>query len=285
MPQVSINGMALNYQRRPGSGPDVVLVHGFATNLAFWFFRIAPLLARNFRLTMYDLRGHGQSDMPPSGYTTDDMAADLHGLLDRLEIRRVHLVGHSYGGAVALHYTVLHPERVTSLTLADSRIRAFQPTQRLADWPHADVWRSKLKELAPSNSLDDLEMGHQVLEVLAEAKIQGKELTNTADGVFSPFGFSSRTAERWLQLLRTTTARSDFTAIAGLTSEKISQVNCPVLALFGEFSPCLPSCNELRQHLFSCRVVIVPRSGHFHPMVKPAFFTRNLRKFLREVPA
>jgi pimeloyl-ACP methyl ester carboxylesterase len=286
MPKVLINGLGVHYQRHLVSGPDLVLVHGLAANLAFWYLRVLPLLSRDFCITVYDLRGHGQSEMPPSGYTTADMASDLHGLLDYLGVGRAHLVGHSYGGAVALHYTALHPDRVASLTLADARIRVLQPTQRLRDWPNADVWKRKLKELNASVSLDDPEMGYRFLEVLAEAKVQGKKWMSRFDGTFSPFGMSSkpsRTAERWLRLLRTTTARNDFCQTAGLTLEKIHRVHHPVLASFGEFSHCLPSCRGLKRHLPDCKVIIVPRAGHFHPVVRPAFFGRKVRKFLREV--
>jgi pimeloyl-ACP methyl ester carboxylesterase len=198
------------------------------------------------------------------------------------------MVGHSYGGAVALHYTVLHPERVASLTLADARIRSLQPTQRLADWPKADVWGRMLKEFDIPVSLDEPEMGYRFLEALAQARMQGKEVKSATARLFLPFGLSKqsrRTAERWLQLLRTTTARNDFTATAGLTLDKICRVHQPVLAIFGEYSHCLPSCWELKQRLRNCRVVIVPRAGHFHPMVRPAFFARKLRKFLNEAVA
>ena len=61
-----------------------------------------PSLARDYHVTAYDLRGHGRSGMPPAGYGTSDMACDLHSLLDRLDTSQIHLVGHSYGGAVAL---------------------------------------------------------------------------------------------------------------------------------------------------------------------------------------
>ena len=288
MPKTLINGAGLHYQYRLGSGPHLVLVHGLAANLAFWYFRIAALLPRDYSLIMYDLRGHGQSEMPPSGYTTGDMAADLHGLLEHLNVRRVHVVGHSYGGAVALHYTVLHPERVVSLSLADTRIMALQPTQRLSDWPDAKKWISVLKELEPPIALDDPEMGFRLLEILAEAKLDRRVGMRMPAGQFSPFGLgnrSSRTAERWLQLVRTTTARSDVSSLAGLTLAKIQQADRPVLAMFGEYTNCMPSCQGLRQHLPNCRAIIVPQAGHFHPVVRPAFFARNLCEFLREVAA
>jgi pimeloyl-ACP methyl ester carboxylesterase len=189
---------------------------------------------------------------------------------------------------VALHYTALHPERVASLTLVDARIRALQPTQRLSDWPDADVWERKLKELSAPALPNETEMGYRFLEVLAETRVLGENVESTAVGLLSPLGFSKntrRTTDRWLQLLRTTTARNDFKAVAGLTLEKICQVNHPVLAMFGELSHCLPSCWGLKQHLSNCRVVIVPKAGHFHPMVRPTFFARRLRQFLNKATA
>jgi pimeloyl-ACP methyl ester carboxylesterase len=286
MPKAFVNGINLCYQRQSGDGPELVLIHGLATNLAFWYFRVVPLLVRDFCLTMFDLRGHGQSDTPASGYTTADMATDLHALLEHLDIRRAHLVGHSYGGAVALHYTVLHPERIASLTLADTRIQSLQPTQRLKDWPKSEMWTRILKELGLSGPLDDPEMGYRLLEFLAELSIAGKEVNTLPVDLFSPFGFSKRshrTANQWLRLLRTTTARSDFTALTGLTREQICQITLPVMAIFGEFSNCLPSCWALKRCLPQCSVVIVPQSGHFHPVVRPRFFTRALHEFLTTI--
>ena len=284
MPRAVLNEVTLNYQRRPGRGPEIVFVHGLAASLAFWYFGVIPLLKRRFRVTLFDLRGHGRSEMPTSGYSTKNMADDLHALVQHLVLGRFHLVGHSYGGAVALHYAVLHPENVASLTLADARIRAFQPTQSIADWPNAELWKKRVLDLKVPISLDDPEMGYRFLEALAEAKVQGNGKLATLD-TFSPFGSapgSGRTAERWLQLLRTTTARNDFEEVAGLTGEKIRQVDQPALAIFGELSNCLASCWALKEHLSRCQVVMVPRAGHFHPAVRPRFFVRSLMSFLRK---
>ncbi|GIX45856.1 MAG: hypothetical protein KatS3mg131_0067 [Candidatus Tectimicrobiota bacterium] len=285
MPLAVCNGIRLHYQRL-GRGPEVVLIHGLATNLAFWYLRVAPLLRRHFCLILYDLRGHGRSDMPPTGYTTADMAADLHALLTHLGVARVHLVGHSYGGAVALHYAVLYPERVGSVTLADARIRAFQPTQRLSDWPDAPRWARQLHELDATAPLEDSEMGYRFMEALAKAQLRGQGLARREPRRFVPFGgmpHPSRTAAQWLRLLDTTTARKDFAALAGLTPERIAGVTRPVLAIFGEKSHCLPSCWALQRHLPRCKVVLVPRAGHFHPLVRPVFFVRHVRRFLQEV--
>jgi len=289
MGRAFLNGIELNYHRLPSRGPEVVLVHGLATSLAFWYFKILPLFAPDYNLTLYDLRGHGRSGMPPSGYTTADMADDLDALLDHLGITNVHLVGHSFGGAVALHYTVLHPVRVASLTLADARIRSLQPTQRLADWPESETFKCILKQANPSAPLDHPEMGSLFLEIVAEAQVNGKPIQNASANVVLPFGWSgnkpSETALRWLQLVRTTTARHDISASAGLTPEKISAVHNPVLAIFGERSNCLPSLEGIRRCIPDCKTAIVPQAGHFHPVTRPLYFGTVVRDFLRTAEA
>ena len=87
------------------AGPTLVFVHGvMIDNLSSFYLSIAPALAKAARVILYDLRGHGRSEQPPSGYTTDDMADDLDGILAALDLPdpRVIVVGHSFGGYIAL---------------------------------------------------------------------------------------------------------------------------------------------------------------------------------------
>jgi pimeloyl-ACP methyl ester carboxylesterase len=104
MPKIQLqSGLTMHYQR-VGRGPDLVMLHGLTGNLAVWHLKIVPLLRDHFRVLTYDMRGHGYSDMPPTGYTTGDMAADLKGVLDAFEIERPYLVGHSYGADAMLYW-------------------------------------------------------------------------------------------------------------------------------------------------------------------------------------
>src|SRR4051812_10677918 len=114
MPKLNVNGIDLHYIAL-GHGPNVVMLHGFLGNLAVWHLQIAPQLRNHFRITTYDLRGHGYSQVTPSGYTAADMANDLKGLLDNLGIEKASLVGHSYGADVCLYFSLLYPERVDKL--------------------------------------------------------------------------------------------------------------------------------------------------------------------------
>jgi pimeloyl-ACP methyl ester carboxylesterase len=280
-------GVNLHYYLRPGRRL-LVMLHGLATNLAFWFVTVLPILRREHGVLLMDLRGHGQSDMPPSGYTTAHMVQDLHALLDALDVTKAHLVGHSHGAVVALQYTTLHPERILSLTLADARIPPLQPRLRLHDWPKLPRVQEALERLGVSDG-PGLELAF--LERLAEAPRQRLAARRRQDRAMAPEDFSpfaigagrDRTARQWLQLLRSTTAREELQDSTSLTVEQIKDVRRPVLAAFGEYSPCLPSCRALAQLLPDCRVVIVPRAGHFHPIVRPRIFALTLSTFVEGV--
>ena len=79
MPKLKANGLNFHYQQA-GSGPDVILIHGVTGDLSIWFLCEAMgVLARSFRVTAFDLRGHGYSDVPRDGYTSADQAGDVDG--------------------------------------------------------------------------------------------------------------------------------------------------------------------------------------------------------------
>ena len=136
MPRITLRDHKVHYQQT-GSGADVVLVHGLSCNIAFWWFHVAQHLALTHRVTAVDLRGHGFSGMTETGYRACDLAGDLAALLDHLDIRRAHLVAHSFGGAVAVALAAERPDLVSELTLADAWLPSLQPVPPL---PGAGDW-------------------------------------------------------------------------------------------------------------------------------------------------
>lgn len=281
MPKALVNRIHIHYEQA-GRGPDLVLIHGLGANLAFWYFKVLPFLTADFRATAYDLRGHGHSEMPASGYTSADMALDLRLLLDELGIGRAHLVAHSFGGVVALHFAVLFPERAASLVIADSRVGVLQPAQKLKDWPLWKLWKARVEGLGAALDEEQV-MNYSLLESLARRLPQGARRRRGAAATFVPFetwNGGKRSAARWLQLLNTTSAREDFESPAGLTPEQLGRLPHPARAIYGEYSPCLPSAFRLQERLPNCRAVIIPRVGHFYPAVRPRIFVRKVREFL-----
>jgi len=261
----------------------MVMVHGLAANLSFWYMRILPLLAKDYRVMVYDLRGHGLSGMPPQGYTTRHMAEDLHGLLEEMGVKKAHLVGHSVGGAICLHYAILHPERVRSLNLIDCRIHALQPFRNPQ---HREYWmkrRQELLEKGISVPEDTPRVVYVMLEELAPLYETGLGKPDKKLGLLFQKGVwnpSSRAAWRWKQLVSATTFVDDIMKIEGLTRERIQQVTHPTLLSYGGESPCLESCRALEEILVNHKTVVHPGVGHFYPVIAPELFVEDLREFL-----
>ncbi len=116
-----------------GAGPPIVLVHGFALNSRSWEYQTGAFAQAGFRVVAPDLRGFGWSDKPLGPYTYDAFAGDIAAVLEALDLRGVTLLGHSLGGAIALHTAATHPGRVARLVLADA---AAPVGARRPDYPY-----------------------------------------------------------------------------------------------------------------------------------------------------
>ena len=122
MPFVTVgqeNSAAIRiYYEDHGSGPPVVLVHGYALNGHSWEKQEAALLAAGHRVITYDRRGFGASSRPSIGYDFDTLAGDLHVLLSRLDLRGVVLAGFAMGtGEVTRYLAVRGQGRVRAAVL------------------------------------------------------------------------------------------------------------------------------------------------------------------------
>lgn len=100
----------------PADAPVVVLSNSLGSTYEMWEPQ-ADALAERFRVVRYDTRGHGRSPVPPGPYTIDDLVDDVVALLDRLEVRRAHVVGLSLGGMTALRLAAREPDRVDRLAV------------------------------------------------------------------------------------------------------------------------------------------------------------------------
>jgi pimeloyl-ACP methyl ester carboxylesterase len=102
----------------PEDGPKVVLIHGFTSPSFIWDYTFGPLTEAGFRVLRYDLFGRGYSDRPAIAYTADVFDRQLEELLQSQGVTEpVSLVGLSMGGAITIHFTDRHPERVARFAL------------------------------------------------------------------------------------------------------------------------------------------------------------------------
>ena len=111
---------------RGGTGPGLLLIHGFPQDWYEWR-GVMDRLARTSTVVAVDLRGVGGSDAPRDGYDAATMAGDLHRLVERLGIGPVDVVGHDIGGWVAYAYGRLHPTAARSVTIIETLIPGVEP--------------------------------------------------------------------------------------------------------------------------------------------------------------
>lgn len=118
MPSLLINTNNLYYEVE-GDGPPLILIAGYGCDLCFWE-TIRKPLASNFQLIMFDHRGIGRSDCPKESFTTQDLANDVLHLIEKLNLKRPHILGHSMGSAVAQIIAHEHPQKVNKTIFAQT---------------------------------------------------------------------------------------------------------------------------------------------------------------------
>jgi len=271
--QITLHYVTLDQPRPIGARrEEVVMVHGLGANLGFWYLRIAPMLSAYARVTLFDLRGHGLSEMPRSGYGVDRLAADMRELLDHLGIGSAHLVAHSFGGSVAAHFACLHPDRVKSLTLVDTRMRSLQPNLRLRDWAHWPRYRDLMRENGFVFDEDGGEFGIQLFNQMARLRVHEPDRADRL-GAMMPSPFSGkngkRSAMRWLELIERTTALDEFGRAGDVPTDRLPSLRMPIVGLYGEYSQALETARELSRLCEHADIRILPRAGHFFPLHMP----------------
>src|SRR5260370_23031441 len=121
MPKIDRNGVKIYYEVH-GSGPPLLLTHGYSSTSAMWQGQIEAL-SRRHNLVLWDMRGHGQSDYPddPSAYSEALTVADMAALLDEVGATSAIVGGLSLGGYMSLAFYLAHPEPVSALLIIDTR--------------------------------------------------------------------------------------------------------------------------------------------------------------------
>jgi pimeloyl-ACP methyl ester carboxylesterase len=139
--QAVVNGVRLHFVEA-GSGPLVVLLHGFPEFWYCWRWQVPALAAADFRVLVPDLRGYNLSDKPPGvgNYRLGALVDDVVALIDHAGGERAAVVGHDWGGAIAWALAMRHPQRVERLAILNAphpaafRRELANPAQWLRSW-------------------------------------------------------------------------------------------------------------------------------------------------------
>jgi pimeloyl-ACP methyl ester carboxylesterase len=272
MPLINLNGLRFHYQQR-GQGEDIVLLHAVTSNMSVWLFtNLIDMLAKEFRVTAYDLRGHGASDAPETGYTSADMAEDLHNIHSALNLGPALLVGHSFGAVVGMHAALLYPDMVRGLILSDP----YFPGLAHLEPAETENWREVRDALAGAG----VDLGKRV--DFARLFRAAAELTSPQiEHIRQTMGEASLRWFAQMPRLASTTCGRDVFAPAGFTADRICQVRQPVIALYDEYSSFQATRRFLEANLSNVRVETMPGASHVAPLQNPDVFNQLVQKYSR----
>jgi haloacetate dehalogenase len=271
-------GVRIHY-RRLGSGPPIVLLHGFPQTGHCWR-KVMPALAARFTVVAPDLRGYGDSDRPASGYDKRRMAADIAELIQTLALAPVVLVGHDRGGRVAHRFALDYPALLTRLVLLD-----IAPTY--------DVFAGMDRHTARA---DWHWIFHQVPD-LPEALTAGREeiylryLYKAWAGNLA--AVEEDAIQEYLRCFREAGAMraafDDYRAGATLDLEQDGadrdrKVEAPTLVLWGRSAGTMQAADMLAVWRARCVRIEgreIPDCGHFIPEEQPEALVEAILRFVR----
>ena len=240
-----VNGTKIAY-RVEGAGPPLVLVMGYRLSSLAWPAAFVEALASQFMVITMDNRGTGRSNKPVQGYALANMARDVCGLLDELEIPRAHLLGYSMGGAIAQEFVRQFPKRVLSLILCATMCGGAEATY--ANAPVVRVMRD-LDGLSPEQVARQiwkvtyapsyLMQNQQIVEEQMRREIALPTPLHAADLQFQAF------------------AKFD-------GSKSLPDIRCPNLILTGDLDDLIPPLNSIMmaKRIPGAKLIVVPGGGH-----------------------
>lgn len=281
MPFLTPAHLTIHYELAGWGETALVLVHGNFASWRWW----RPVLDRlppGYRAFAPDLRGCGDTDRPPDGYTIEQLAADLADFTRALDLPPFHLVGHSLGGAVAMQFALDHPHRVQTLTLAAPSPAEGMPFLRSANSGPSPL--PGLLDLGREASLATLDVLNRLWRsldanrpVLRQALKQWMPALKYDDAFEALVDDAARMApEAVVGFVRALNAWN--------VQAELGRLNAPTLTLWGERDPLVPRAGLERTvaGLPRGRLVVWPDVGHAPQFEQPDRFARLLFDFVGE---
>jgi pimeloyl-ACP methyl ester carboxylesterase len=252
------NGIKIHYTRTGEDKPTLILLHGLIANGACWT-EVGHLLEKDYDIIMPDARGHGESSVPDYGYTYEDHANDIIGLINSLRLYHTVLLGHSMGGMTAAVVASRSPELLRGLILADPAFLSPKVQREVYDSDVSDQHRQFLSKLF-EEVVADLQSRHpnrslEINHLMAHARLQ---TSISAFDVLTP-------------------PNPDY-------KQLVSSIKVPSLLVYGDKGVVTPDVAEELQRL-NPRLQInqIPEAGHGLHYDQPERFAGIVRDFMQSI--
>lgn len=254
-----IRDVQLGYDDQ-GQGQPVVLIHGFPFSHQMWRPQV-PALARAYRVVMPDLRGFGESDSVPA--SVEELAEDMHALVEHLRLPPFVLGGFSMGGYVLFRYLARHADRVKAVMLLDTRAEPDTPEGKQRRYAAID----RITNEGPKGFLEDflrLVVSPRTMESRPEIMAEVRRLMER-DRLPSLTGG-----------LRALAERPDNVPL-------LASIRAPTLIIVGEDDKATPvdSARKMHEAIKGSKLVIIPGAGHVSNIEQPDLVNGALLEFMR----
>jgi 3-oxoadipate enol-lactonase len=258
--KIEANGIPINYELSgKEDAPLVVLSHSLGCSMVMWNPQL-EVLESHFRVLRYDMRGHGDSDATEGAYTLDQLAADVIGLLDALNIGIVHFIGLSIGGMIGQCLALNNADRLQSITLCDTAAIIPEEARPLFE-ERMNRARDKGMEALVEETLERW----FTLPYLKQNPPEVELIRNQVIG--TPLAGYIGCSE----------------AILGLNYlDRLSELKLPTLIIVGEDDPGTPleASQAIHERIQNSKLVVLPSAAHLSNIEQAEAFNTNLIDFL-----
>ena len=249
---VDLDGVQIYYEVH-GSGPAILLSHGFSATSQMWQPQVSAL-SRGHKLILWDMRGHGRSDYPSddSAYSEEATVADMAAVLDAAGADKAVIGGLSLGGYMSLAFRRVHPERALALLIVDTG-PGFRNEEARARWNAVAL-----------NTAERLQT-----EGLASLSGQSQERALS----------THRSAEGLARAARGMLTRRDARVI-----ESLPAIDVPALVIVGaDDAPFLKAADYMAAKIPDSRLVVLSGAGHASNLDRPEAFNAAVLEFLGNI--
>jgi proline iminopeptidase len=272
-----VNGVELYYEDM-GAGQPIVVVHGGPGLDAGYFLPGLDLLSKKYRLISYDQRGTGRSKGPLDTLmlTVDQYIEDIEGLRQAFQIEKMHLMGHSFGGLLALLYASKYPDHLYSLILVGSGAKdtiSFPEQNRTVEKRTSKEDTDSINKMVAAGYFNTKEGRSKLFPILWKPYVYNKKYiasikTSICDSfllVNSRVGKSLERSNLWSNL-----------------NERLIKLKLPALIIHGDYDPVPLSAAETNRNILKrSQLVVLKNCGHFPFIEQQEIFTNTVDGFLR----
>ncbi len=252
MPYVDRDGVKIYYEVH-GQGPAILLSHGYSATSRMWAGQVEALRDR-YRVIVWDMRGHGESDSPEEQeqYSEAATVADMAAILDACGVERAVIGGLSLGGYMSLAFHLAYPQRTRALMLFDTGPGYRNPKGR-------EAWNATAFRRAEALEREGLAALGQGAEVRIAQHRSAAGLAKAARGMLAQF--DSRVID------------------------SLEHIRVPTLVLVGELDePFLGATEYMAAKIPGAKKVVIPQAGHAANIDQPDAFNRAVLEFLESLP-